>query len=147
MRKFLLFTFLGLIFCDISNAAELPLCSDTKLEDGVRKTLEKYITEKESSAPSEARKAKLLAKYSQNFETVDTASFKPDEERSVANLIIDLKMNYALGDNDIRVCKDPYKINKKTIYIVVYRKDNKVFVEIPNAYDSIGTTEKVIFEY
>lgn len=147
MRKFLLFTFFGIMFCDIANAAELPLCSDTKLEDGVRKTLEKYITEKESSAPSEDRKAKLLAKYSQNFESIDTSLFKPDEERSVANLIIDLKMNYALDDNDIRICKDPYKINQKTIYIVVYRKDNNVFVEIPNAYDSIGTTEKVIFEY
>jgi len=149
MQKVLLYTLIFSALFPVFGASSqtIPSCADAKLEQNIKDELKKYVVDGDINIPRQLRKAKLLAKYSQNFEPVDLETFTPSDQYHTADLLMDLKINKGLDDKDIALCKNPYKINRENVFIVIYRDEGKVMVEIPNAYSSIGTKDKVSFEY
>ena len=78
-------------------------------------------------------RSKLLARRNFNkFKSIPLADFRPQDNFDIANLLITLKINQGLKDNDFHICVSGNPILKRRIWLLMIQKNDYIQVNIIN---------------
>ena len=143
-----LFYILGfwLIFANFAQAEQdLPSCNDSRLTTLVSSAIEN-LNKGSNRSPSSTRKLKLLAKYASEFVEVPISSFKPEDNYNVADYIISKRINDNYTEEDMRLCKSLYEQENDSLYTLIYREEDGIFVAVMNS-KIVEDEQKTILKY
>lgn len=119
-------------------------CNDAGLLQQVRDK----ISELQKAADDEnvvERRARLLAlKHIGSFAEQNPAEFQPKDNYRVANRIIAVKINRHLKDGELKLCVSGNPVLDRKIYMLIYRFEGSVYVEIINYTATVGDGEPFI---
>lgn len=119
-------------------------CNDAELLRQVRQK----IFQIQNTADNEnvvERRARLLAlKNIDSFSEQNPAEFQPKDNYRVANRMIAVKINGHLKDEELKLCVGNNPVLKRKVYLLMYRIDGAVYVDIINYTATVGDGEPFI---
>jgi len=123
-----------------------PKCEDAHFLAKVLEAVDSYFKEKPALSTIAKRKKLLKTKNIKQFENVDAASFKPEDDFLTANALIEIKINQNVENEDIVLCRQQDQI-KKPIYIISYPYMDNFKSHIINLDDGKTDYKKLFFIY
>ncbi len=108
-----------------------PECDDVNLAAQAREALSPYMDIDVYSA-ADKRKIRLVLKNVDNFSLLDHTTLVPQENRLLAARLVELKINLALYNENIRVCQSDNPILGNKLYLVMYDDPQGIRVDILN---------------
>lgn len=109
-----------------------PECNDAALLEGVREAIAKDENALENESVVDYRARLLALKNVRNFTPLDVASFHPDDNRRVADILITAKINEGLTNADFRLCASDNPILKRRIFLLMRPAAEGLEVDIVN---------------
>ena len=147
MKKICIFVFIlfFLFAFDEVKAIELPLCDDARILGIISEQIKEIGKSNNINSPTNTRTSELALKYAKIMEDVNIENFKQEEDFSISDKIMELKMNKYLTFSDMRLCKGMYEKVKNKIYALIYRDGENVTAFVITALsDQRKETEKMI---
>lgn len=119
-------------------------CNDA----GLLQQVKDKISELQKAADDEnvvERRARLLAlKHIGSFAEQNPAEFQPKDNYRVANRIIAVKINGHLKDEELKLCVGGNPVLERKVYLLMYRINGAVYVDIINYTATVGDGEPFI---
>lgn len=106
-----------------------PKCDNPRLREKVLARIQEYYQQNKQTSIVDERRQALMLKKLKSFTEVDTKSFQPQENYSVADRLIDIKINDGVKASDLSLCKS---VGNREIYLLIYPQNNFYTVEIIN---------------
>lgn len=121
-----------------------PTCENARLSEKVLQRIKQYYADhKEISIVNQRRQA-LLLKNLNKFSAVPVSTFNPKNNYSVADRLIDIKINEGIPEEKISLCKSQ---SKENIYLLIYPTGSFYTVEIVNFPGQKNSKEfKTVYE-
>ena len=117
---------------DVSLAKKIPECTDSVLMQKLKDRVSEYYANKTPDNILVARHQILVIKNMNKFKEVDITDFRPSDNYSVANLIMEKKMNSGLIESDMRLCKSDTEELLRGVYLLIYPYKDKARASLIN---------------
>ena len=116
----------------ISPLPPQPSCQDEKLKELVWKKINSYYAQKQNNSLIEKRRKKLLEKSLTELTEISVANFSRKENENVAAKILMVKINNALKNEDLRLCRSVSSGRIAPVYVLIYPENYYQMVEVFN---------------
>ena len=146
MKKIKLFCFILSILVITKGvfANELPSCNDKAFVQRVVAEINTRRDDRLKRSSLNIRFSKLLTKHSEIMEEVEISSFENKISYSIADKIMELKVNNNYKNDDMRLCKSIYNKAKEDFFTLSYNDEEKVFVYIVSENENGEENQKKI---
>ncbi len=126
----------------------LPTCNDEALISAVKNYIDEfYIKEKQSNVL--ARRREYFIKNNLiSFSKENVAFYKKQDKRPVSDIIINLKVNHGVIEENMLLCKNNSKnVEASRLYILVYPYEQKYKVRVVNLTPQDDIDKENVFIY
>jgi hypothetical protein len=110
----------------------LPECSDERLLDLVKSSVEAYNNRNPALSVIGARRQLLMLKHIDKLSPMSSDNLTSKDDYTLANEIITLKLNRGVSAINIKVCKGPNSSDNVSLYVIVYELDGSIIGKIIN---------------
>lgn len=127
---------------------ELPLCSDSKLIEQAKNTIIDYYEKTQLSNISDRRRKHFILDNINNYSPENIENYKSEKARPVSDIIVDLKINKSVLEENMRLCKNLSK-NKQAsdVYLLIFADDTNTKVKIINLKKKQSIDDDISFIY
>ena len=133
------------------NILPLPACNDEKLMEKTKQYIKEYFSQTKSSSMKFRRRRYFLQNRLAEFQEENIANYKTEQKRPISDIIITLKMNDGIIEENMRLCKNQSRYPEaKDLYILYHpaAKGWKIYViNLKQASDIPDPTENISFIY
>ena len=116
----------------VKEVKTFPSCNDSGLITKVRQELSIDSAEVKEESISERRLRILALKNTENFTPIEVASFRPEENYELANILITAKVNEGLTNEDFCICVSDNPILNRRIFLLLQEDGDNFKVSIVN---------------
>ena len=126
----------------------LPSCDDKKLIEQTREFVIEYYTKNISQNVFDRRRKHFVIKNIDKFAQENIANYKTEKQRPVSDVLINLKINKGIIDENLKLCKNNSK-NKEAsdVYLIIHPENTGYRVHIVNLKLDYNVEEDVSFVY
>lgn len=109
-----------------------PECSNDKLILKVKQVTDEFQSKITASSIRDRRHRILVSKSIGNFSDEKLSDFRPQDNYTVANRMITLKINGGMDEKDIKLCSSDSTLVGHKIYLLMFPENGKIKVEVIN---------------
>ncbi len=126
----------------------LPDCGNQKLIEKTKEFVIEYYKKNIFQNIFDRRKRHFVIDNIDKFVEEDIANYKTEKQRPISDMIIDLKVNKGVIEENLRLCKNSSK-NKEAsnVYLVIHPENDNFKVHVINLKSKYNIKEDVSFVY
>ena len=126
----------------------LPNCNNETLIQKTKNFVIAYYNENILQNIFDRRRKHFVIDNIDKFVEEDIANYKTEKQRPVSDVLINLKINHGIIEENLRLCKNSSK-NKEAsnVYLVIHPQDGDFKVHIINLKSKYDIKEEVSFTY
>ena len=125
----------------------MPSCDDKKLVVKTKEFIEKYLSKVTNQNVTFRRRRHFILKGLDEYTKENIANYKTEKARPVSDLIVKLKINNNIIEENMLLCKNTNTNDTVgNIYLLVHPQDDGYRVFVVNM-DKSKTVESVYFDY
>lgn len=126
----------------------LPECNDAELIAKTKEFIAAYFDKRKDVNAAFRRRRHFITKGVGTFVKENIADYKTDKKRPISDLIVDLKVNQGVAEENIRLCRSQSPNREVSgLYLLLYPQKGGYKVYIPNLTPSETLKDIVSFSY
>ncbi|MFV0626532.1 MAG: hypothetical protein ACK5N8_04200 [Alphaproteobacteria bacterium] len=125
---------------------EMPKCHDENLRQKVVKLISDYQENNKEITILGKRNQFLILKRLSDFEPVYQEKIDNKKDFELANEVIKTKINLGVDAENIQICRCTKNIDGKDLYVLMYKKDNKINGKVINFTTEGINVDQLSFE-
>ena len=126
----------------------LPTCNDEALIKAVKNYVDEFYGKEKQSNVLARRREYFIKNNLVSFSKENVAFYKKQDKRPVSDIIINLKVNHGVIEENMLLCKNNSKnIEASRLYILVYPYEQKYKVQVINLTPQDDIDRENVFIY